>query len=66
MTRWGGASTDLFATALNSGGRYNPITDSWAADGDVDDKLYVASPRSPYSGLDGRQEMIVWGQAFTR
>jgi len=57
MLVWGGSTAD--GTYLNSGGRYNPLTDSWLpiqTDG-------APSPRSLHSAVWTSTELLVWGGA---
>ncbi len=53
MIVWGGYGGPF----LNSGGRYNPVTDSWAATSTVN----APSPRSVPTGIWTGNEMIIWG-----
>jgi N-acetylneuraminic acid mutarotase len=50
MIIWGGAS-------LNTGGRYNPSSDSWTATTRID----APSGRSSHTAIWSGSEMIVWG-----
>jgi len=54
MIIWGGASTN----SLNSGGRYNPVSDTWLA-------TAAGAPlvRSNHSAVWTGSEMIIWGGA---
>src|SRR4029077_2527992 len=51
---WGGLDVNL--VYLNTGGRYNPSTDSWAATGTTD-----AAARGAHAAVWTGREMIVWG-----
>ena len=55
MIVWGGA---LGGSALNSGGRYNPATDSWTS---TSSDINVPSPRSNHTAVWTGTQMIVWG-----
>ena len=57
MIVWGGDMADSVNGLLNSGGRYNPITDTWAPmtnDG-------APSARDTFSATWTGSEMVVWG-----
>jgi len=54
MIVWGGLDSNL--NYLNTGGRYNPITDSWTAT----NRTNAPAAREYTSSVDG-SEMIVWG-----
>ncbi len=58
MIAWGGYGTG--APATNTGGRYNPSTDSWAA---TSTGANVPSPRLQHTAVWTGTEMIVWGGA---
>ena len=45
------------AALLNTGGRYNPGTDSWAATSTTDAPVGRSNPTAVWTG----SEMIVWG-----
>src|SRR5262249_2414753 len=53
MIIWGGSSFDRF----NTGGRYNPATDSWT----VTSTTRAPTPRSSHTAVWTGSEMIVWG-----
>jgi N-acetylneuraminic acid mutarotase len=53
MIVWGG----LNVLALNTGGRYNPITNSWTAT----DTTGAPAARSHHTSIWTGTEMIVWG-----
>jgi N-acetylneuraminic acid mutarotase len=56
MVVWGGS--DMFANnRLNSGGRYDPVTDSWSATAVTG----APSPREHHTAVWTNAEMIVWG-----
>jgi N-acetylneuraminic acid mutarotase len=58
MIIWGGqASTDPPTINFNTGGRYNPTTDSWAATS----LTGAPAARSLHTGIWTGNEMIVWG-----
>ena len=56
MIVWGG-SVDSFPNYTNTGGRYNPTTDSWAAISITDAPTGRTIPSAVWTG----SEMIVWG-----
>jgi len=60
MIVWGGSWTDMFNDRyfFNSGGRYDPITDSWSGTGRGSG---VPDPRDSHSAVWTGTEMIVWG-----
>jgi N-acetylneuraminic acid mutarotase len=58
MIVWGGCSGVLGCTNLfNTGGRYNPGTDSWTATSTVN----APAARSYHTAVSTGSEMIVWG-----
>ena len=57
MIVWGGSGQDVFSSMLNSGGRYDPATDSWTATNVAD----APSPRDLHTAVWTGSEMIVWG-----
>ena len=59
MIVWGGAAADpkFFPIFLNTGGRYDPATDSWRPTS----TLNAPSARSGHSAVWTGHEMIVWG-----
>ena len=58
MIVWGGSWTDMFGPHYyNSGGRYDPITDSWLGTGGP----AVPASRDSHSAVWTGSEMIVWG-----
>ena len=58
MIVWGGAVFDGSSSRyLNSGGRYNPATDSWT----TTSTLNAPSPRHGHTAVWTGSEMIVWG-----
>ena len=57
MVVWGGIGQDVFSSMLNSGGRYDPATDSWTATNVAD----APSPRDLHTAVWTGSEMIVWG-----
>jgi N-acetylneuraminic acid mutarotase len=60
MIVWGGSpDIPIYYNALNTGGRYNPITDSWTATS----LTSVPSARVFHSAVWTGNEMIVWGGA---
>jgi N-acetylneuraminic acid mutarotase len=54
MIVWGGTGNGV---VLNSGGRYNPSSDSWKTMSSTD----TPSPRSGHKAVWTGNEMIVWG-----
>src|SRR5436190_582889 len=56
MIVWGGCH-DLFCNPLNTGGRYNPGTDSWTATSTTN----APNPRINHTAVWTGSEMIVWG-----
>jgi len=56
MIVWGGLSID-FVSNLNTGGRYNPVTNSWAATSTIS----APSPRETHTAVWTGSEMITWG-----
>jgi N-acetylneuraminic acid mutarotase len=57
MVVWGGCADSFCTNRLNSGGRYNPATNSWRATSTVG----AAEPRYWFSTVWSGTEMIVWG-----
>ncbi len=57
MIVWGGLGQDFFFSQLNSGGKYDPATDSWTATNLTD----APSPRDLHTAVWTGSEMIVWG-----
>lgn len=57
MIVWGGNDTGDSSGAVNTGGRYNPITDSWS-DLNIDN---APASREHHTAVWTGQEMIVWG-----
>ena len=55
MIVWGGADTR--STTLNTGGRYNPSTDSWTATSTTN----APAGRFDHTAVWTGSEMIVWG-----
>jgi hypothetical protein len=55
MIVWGGAAD--YPQPLNTGGRYDPATDTWTATSTTGTPWAVARPRAVWTGA----EMIVWG-----
>src|SRR2546430_4017570 len=56
MIVWGGIGSG-YSFYLESGGRYNPGTDTWAATSIAN----VPTPRSGHTAVWTGSEMIVWG-----
>src|SRR2546423_11687125 len=54
MIVWGG---DNHSSYSNTGGRYNPSTDSWTATSTTN----AAAPREAHTAVWTGSEMIVWG-----
>ena len=60
MIVWGGG--DGTGLAINTGGRYDPSTDSWAASSLTDGSgANVATARQNHTAVWSGSEMIVWG-----
>jgi N-acetylneuraminic acid mutarotase len=60
MIVWGGISYDGNYHYLNTGGRYNPTTDSWTPTSNTNAPASRADHTAVWSG----SEMIVWGGGF--
>ena len=60
MIVWGGLGYDPFLTNLNTGGRYNPATDSWTATNTVNAPTAPSGHTAVWTG----SQMIVWGGSF--
>jgi len=54
MVAWGGVNSDVY---LNTGGRYDPLTDTWTATS----FMGAPSPRAGHSAVWTGSRMIVWG-----
>jgi len=54
---WGGDFSDGTTHYLNTGGRYNPSTDSWTATSTIN----APDPRFDHTAVWTGSEMIVWG-----
>lgn len=61
MIVWGGGSSGADLEPLNTGGRYDPATDSWAATNTTG----APDPRIDHAAVWTGTEMIVWGGADT-
>jgi N-acetylneuraminic acid mutarotase len=59
MIVWGGAGDGFPPPSFNTGGRYNPSTDSWTATSTTN----APDPRSSHTAVLVGSEMIVWGGA---
>jgi N-acetylneuraminic acid mutarotase len=59
MIVWGGFNSESFQD-LNTGGRYNPDTDSWTATNTT-----APDPRESHTAVWTGSEMIVWGGSTT-
>jgi N-acetylneuraminic acid mutarotase len=57
MVIWGGYYADPFGHELNTGGRYDPNTDSWTATTTINVPAARDSHRAVWTG----SEMIIWG-----
>jgi len=57
MIVWGGCTDGFCHTRLNTGGRYNPATNSWQATSTVG----AAEPRYWFTAIWTGTEMMVWG-----
>ena len=55
MIVWGGNVDN--GLSFNTGGRYNPGTDSWAATSTIN----APSPRTAHTAVWTGSQMIVWG-----
>jgi hypothetical protein len=59
MIIWGGSKyEDGYANYLNTGGRYNPLTDSWIP---TSTNVNALSARSEHTAVWTGTEMIIWG-----
>ena len=58
MIIWGGRYCDTSCYVINSGGRYNPITDLWTT---TSTGANNPVPRSTHTSIWAESEMIVWG-----
>jgi len=56
MIVWGG-TTGIMPSVLNTGGRYNPISDNWVATSTTN----AAEARTSHTAVWTGSEMIVWG-----
>ena len=56
MIVWGGFSSDFFQD-LNTGGRYNPSTDTWMPTGMTN----APDSRYKHTAIWADNEMIIWG-----
>jgi len=61
MIVWGGADGFFDTNVFNTGGRYNPDTDSWTATS----LLNAPSPRAGHTAVWTGSQMIVWGGGIT-
>src|SRR5439155_1265141 len=63
MIVWGGSWTDMYnhRFLFNSGGQYDPISDSWSGTGGSG----VPDPRDSHSAVWTGTEMIVWGGIYS-
>ena len=57
MIVWGGNGQDVFSSMLNTGGRYDPATDSWTAT----NVAAAPSARDLHTAVWTGTQMIVWG-----
>jgi N-acetylneuraminic acid mutarotase len=57
MIVWGGINSQDPAYYLNSGGRYNPLSNTWIAT----DTGSAPTPRAQHTAVWTGQQMIVWG-----
>jgi N-acetylneuraminic acid mutarotase len=57
MIVWGGVVIDLFTYDVNTGGRYDPSTDSWTATSMTN----PPSERNAHTAVWTGSEMIIWG-----
>src|SRR5437660_12065186 len=61
MIVWGGYFFDSSYHYFNTGGKYNPVTDSWIATNTANAPLARGNHRAIWTG----SEMIVWGGETT-
>ena len=54
---WGGRVNDTLSGAINTGGRYNPVTDTWQSTATAG----APSARLNHTAVWAGQQMIVWG-----
>src|SRR5205807_522573 len=59
MIVWGGLQNERFYLGLNTGGRYNPSTDTWTATNTTN----APTGRFSHTAIWTGSEMIVWGGA---
>ncbi|KAA3638103.1 MAG: hypothetical protein DWP95_13315 [Proteobacteria bacterium] len=59
MIVWGGYDANNNGSIINTGGRYDPLSDSWTAIGTGD--VSVPSARSNHAAVWSGHEMIIWG-----
>jgi N-acetylneuraminic acid mutarotase len=57
MIIWGGQDDNALSTAINTGARYKPATDTWALTSTVN----APSPRLQHSAIWTGSSMVVWG-----
>ncbi|MBX7221652.1 MAG: hypothetical protein K1Y36_17000 [Blastocatellia bacterium] len=57
MIVWGGRFRSIGTRKLNTGGRYNPVSDTWTPTSTVN----APEPRQDHSAVWTGTEMIVWG-----
>src|SRR5947207_1867653 len=57
MIVWGGCIDDFCTNPLNTGGRYNPSTDSWTATSTTN----APAARGDHTAVWTGSQMIVWG-----
>ena len=60
MIVWGGFFADTSTHYVNTGGKYNPFTDSWVATSTAN----APSARSFHTAIWTGGEMIIWGGSF--
>jgi N-acetylneuraminic acid mutarotase len=60
MIVWGGYFYDVIPHIVNTGGRYNPSTDSWTATGLINAPVGRSGHTAVWTGT----EMIVWGGGY--
>jgi len=58
MVVWGGFTQGDFDTVLDTGGRYDPTTDTWLP---TSRSLGLPSPRAGHSGVSIGDLMLIWG-----
>jgi len=60
MIVWGGSFFDFGYHYLNTGGKYNPASNSWTATSTIDS----LTARDSHTAIWTGNEMIIWGGVF--